>query len=107
MPEDKKKMYSCAGVSMYFSNGEYIIEELQEDGRQNIVNFTNPIIAVNNFSGLICNVLIKRMRPYLDKQGKNRYTGCDELEMSCHECQLSGNFADKNCQLEKKVNIIE
>ena len=90
MPE-KMKMYSCAGVTMFFSNGEYIIEELQEDGKQQVVNFTNPIHAINYFTGQISHVLTMRMRPYLEKQDKNPYTGCDEIEMLCHECVISGN----------------
>lgn len=107
MTNDKKKMYSCAGVTMSFSNCEYIIETLEDDGRQRIINFPNPIHAINYFSCQVGHVLTKRMRTYLEKQGKNKYTGCDETEMTCHECQLSGNYENKNCQLEKKVNIIE
>jgi len=82
-------------------NSEYIVSTIQS-GQPFEIKTENPIIAVNYFTGQINYVLTQRIRTFLEKECKNKYTGCDQLELTCHECKLSGEYIKMNCPLSIK-----
>ena len=83
-------------------NGEYIVLSNGSAGKVVELKTQNPILAVICFCGQIQFSLIKKVREYLKNQNKNQYTGCNQLELTCHECKLSGEYLNCNCQLECK-----
>jgi len=95
------KTYSLAGVTLEMLNGQYIVTSINY-GKPLEIKTENPIIAVNHFTGQINHILTQRIRVFLKNQNKNQYTGCNQLELTCHECKLSGEYLNCNCPLECK-----
>jgi len=94
-------IYSLVGVTLDMQNGEYIVSSVQ-NGQNLEFKTPNPIMALNYFTGQINYVLAKRLSKYLGSQGKNKYTGCDQLELTCHECKKLGENITNNCPLNLK-----
>lgn len=95
------KTYSCAGVTLDYKSGKYIVSTIYKDGKQECKEFKNPLRANGYFNNQLFLSMSQSIRDYLRNQGKNQWTGCNETKMSCHDCKLTGNYKTKNCQLEE------
>ena len=94
------KIYSCCGVTMNYKDNSFIVETISaKDGTQSVAKFDNAVLAKNLFFGQAEYNMSIKMRKWLKSQGKNEYTGCDQLELNCHDCKLTGEYRKHNCPI--------
>jgi len=88
-------MYECAGVTLLYKNGKYIV--LADDS---IFETSCNIIAINRFTSDINTALARKAYEYNKNNGLNKFIGCSQaLGLSCDECRKKGENSKHKCAL--------